>query len=93
MAQSGKHLTLGFGSGHDLKVMRLSPTLGSAQSLLVPLSPSLPHPHLCEYAHILSIYKTFFKTLFKKIMTANTIPFHMVTPSFQVDFELLRAQP
>ena len=30
MAQSIKHLTLDFGSGHDLKVMRSSPMSGSA---------------------------------------------------------------
>ena len=29
-AQSVEHLTLDFGSGHDLRVVRLSPVLGSA---------------------------------------------------------------
>ena len=28
-----KHLTLGFGSGHDLRVIRLNPTSGSAQGV------------------------------------------------------------
>ena len=33
MAQLPKHPTRGFGSGHDFRVMRLSPTLGSTFSL------------------------------------------------------------
>ena len=33
MAQSVKHLTLDFGSGHDLRVVKLSPELGSALSV------------------------------------------------------------
>ena len=32
MAQSVKHLILGFGSGHDLQVMRLNLALGSLLS-------------------------------------------------------------
>ena len=32
MAQSVEHLTLGFGSGHDLRVVGSSPELGSALS-------------------------------------------------------------
>ena len=32
MAQPVKHLTLDFGSGHDLGIMRSSPQLGSALS-------------------------------------------------------------
>ena len=35
MAQSVKHLTLDFGSGHDLRVVKLSPELGSALSIIV----------------------------------------------------------
>ena len=54
MAQSVKCPVLGFSSGHDLKVVRLSPALGShsVQSLLCPsLSPSAPctpHPAGCS---------------------------------------------
>ena len=33
MAQVIKHPTLDFGSGHDLRVMRSSPTLGSVFSV------------------------------------------------------------
>ena len=33
VAQWVKHLTLDFGSGHDLRIMRLSPTLGSMLSM------------------------------------------------------------
>lgn len=33
MAQSIKHPTPGFDSGHDLKVVRLSPALGSILSM------------------------------------------------------------
>ena len=43
MAQLGKHLTLGFGSGHDLRVARSSPTLGSVLSE-VSAWDSLPLP-------------------------------------------------
>ena len=32
VAQFVKHLTLNFGSGHDLRVMRLSPKTGSKPS-------------------------------------------------------------
>ena len=47
MAQLVKHVTLDFGSGHDLRVVRLSSALGSAEcgsclgfSLLLPLPHS-----------------------------------------------------
>ena len=46
MAQSGKGLTLDFGSGHDLKVLRWSLAMGSVlrvQSLPGILSPAPPH--------------------------------------------------
>jgi len=33
VAQSVRHLTLDFGSGHDLRVMRSSPASGSAQAM------------------------------------------------------------
>ena len=50
MAQSVKYLPLGFGSDHDLKVMGLSPTLGSALTTAEPawnsLSPSPSAPPL-----------------------------------------------
>ena len=38
--QSVKRLTLCFDSGHDLRVLRSSSTLGSARSLFEFLSPS-----------------------------------------------------
>ena len=46
MAQSAMLLNLDFGSDHDLRVVRLSPTSGSvpAWSLLEILSPSAPPP-------------------------------------------------
>ena len=43
MAQSVKHPTLGFGSGHDRGVLRLSPTSGSElSSEFVCPPPSAP---------------------------------------------------
>ena len=33
VAQSVKHVTLDLGSGHDLRVMRSSPTLGSVLNM------------------------------------------------------------
>jgi len=50
LAQSVKRLTLDFRSGHDLRVIRLSPTLGSALGVgpawdsLSPSASSLPCP-------------------------------------------------
>ena len=55
MARTVKHLTLGFGSGHDLRVVGSSHTLGSALSVESAgdfLTPSLPLPWL---AHMLSL--------------------------------------
>ena len=48
MAQWVKHLTLDFSSGHDLRVLRSSPMLGSALpgSRLEILSPPAPPPSL-----------------------------------------------
>ena len=43
MAQSVKHLSLDFSSGHDLSVLRRSPALGSALAM-EPKSLPLPHP-------------------------------------------------
>ena len=57
MAQSVERPTLDFSSGHDLIVVRSSPTSGSvltAQSLLGTLSPSLPAPPLRTHSHALS---------------------------------------
>jgi len=50
MAQLVRHLTLGFGLGHDLGVMGSSPMLGSVLSgnLLGILSLSAPHPALMQ---------------------------------------------
>ena len=58
VAQSVEHWTPDFGSGHDARVVRLSPSLGSALSMellkilsvSVSVSVSLsvcPLPHLC----------------------------------------------
>ena len=47
MAQSTEHLTLGFSSGHDLRVVRWSPTADSMlsrESAEDSLSPSLSAP-------------------------------------------------
>ena len=47
MAQSVKCQTVDFGSGRDLRVVRLSPASGSMLSAdSVCLSPSAPHPTL-----------------------------------------------
>ena len=56
VAQSVKHWTFGFGSGHDLMVHEIEPLLGpalTAQSLLGILSPTLP----CSCSLSLSQYK------------------------------------
>ena len=48
MAQSVDHLTLNFGSGHDLTGLEMDPELGSeltGWSLLGILSLPLPHSH------------------------------------------------
>ena len=52
MAQSAKHLTLDFGSSHNLRIVRVSPPLGLCAgygaSLGFSLSPSAPHPQRKE---------------------------------------------
>ena len=61
MAQSVKHPTLDFGSGHDLRVLRLSPAQAphSAVSLVedsLSFSPSAPPPtHVHVYAFSVSL--------------------------------------
>ena len=68
VVQLAKHLTLDFGSGHDLRVMRSSPKSGSTfsmesawDSLSLSLSLSLcPSP----YSHILSFFLNFIFNLF-----------------------------
>ena len=56
MAQSVKHLTLGFGSGHDLTVCGIKPHVGLPADSVDPtwnsLSPSLSDP---PPAHTLSL--------------------------------------
>ena len=58
MVQSAKHLTLGFGSGHDLTVHDIKPLAGvcadSAESAWDSLSPSLSSPPLlaCVHTHV-----------------------------------------
>ena len=65
VAQLVKRPTLDFGSGHDLRVMRLSPTLSSMLSRMSTqdsLSPSAPplHAHM-QSLSFSQINKYFFK--------------------------------
>ena len=57
MAQSVKHLTRDFGSGHNLTVHRIKPRVGLSSDSIEPAwdsrSPFLPLP-LPHYAHTLS---------------------------------------
>ena len=51
MAQLFKHLILDFGSGHDLRIVRSSPELGSMLSResardSLSLTPGLMHVHM-----------------------------------------------
>ena len=58
VAQSVKHLTLDFGSGHDLPVPEIEPPSGSvliAWSLLGILSVPLSVPPPCLYSHARSL--------------------------------------
>ena len=55
VAQSVKHLTLGFSSGHDLMVHGIKPHIGLYEEvwiplgiLSLPLSLPLPHSHACS---------------------------------------------
>ena len=73
MAHSVEYLTPDFGSGHDLRVVGLSPVLGSALgmepawdsislslslSLSLSVSLSLPLPYcVCVHMHLLSLSK------------------------------------
>jgi len=60
VAQLVKHLILGFGSGHDLRVMRSSPMLGSAltmESALDSFPLPFPLPPLCSSPCSLSLSK------------------------------------
>ena len=61
MTQSVKHLTLVFGSGHDLRVMKSSPVSESVvsresagHSLSLSICPSIPPPtpHICTLSQI-----------------------------------------
>ena len=58
MAQSVKHLTLGFSSGHDLTVCGIEPLIGlctdSGEPAWDSLSPSLPAPPLLTLSLSLS---------------------------------------
>ena len=88
VAQSVKHLTLDFGSGHDLSVVRFSPELGSrltprwAWSLLkilsLPLLLPLPPAHVRAHSHYLSQKK---KILEKKKKKKLKINFQEITKS------------
>ena len=58
-AQPVNHLILDFGSGHDLTVIRLSPSARRLLEILsLPLCPSSTHVHTCAHAHSLSLSKT-----------------------------------
>ena len=61
MAQSDKHPTLDFGSGHDLKVVRSSPMSGSTLSMAGAagdsLSPSFSAPPPLAFPLPLSLSK------------------------------------
>ena len=59
VAQLVKHPTLSFGSGQDLRVLGLSPTLGSelnvdSASLLFSAPPPTPAPLICMCSHSVS---------------------------------------
>ena len=59
MAQSVKHSTRDFHSGHDLKVGEIKPRVGLCtdrmEILSLPLSLSAPPPPLCELSLSLSL--------------------------------------
>ena len=61
MAQSVKHLTLGFGSGHELTVREFEPSIwfcaDSGEPAWDSLSPSLSAPPQLMRAHALKINK------------------------------------
>jgi len=80
VAQSVGHPTIDFISGHDLRVVGLSPASDSAGSLLGTLSLSLcPSTcwyacvHLCTRAHALSLSQI--NKIFKKINNSLTFIF------------------
>ena len=52
LAQSVKCLSLDFGSGHDLRVMRLSPALGSVLRVEPALDSLFPSPSAPPPAHV-----------------------------------------
>ena len=63
MAQLVKDPTLDFGSGHDLRVLRLSP---ESDSMLSKESARDCLPPLCSFPYLLSFYQTNNKILKKK---------------------------
>lgn len=54
MAQSTEHLTLGFCSGHALRIVGLSPESGSALSIESPWDSPFATPPPLSYIHDLS---------------------------------------
>ena len=69
VAQLVKRPTLDFGSGHDLRIMRLSPALSSVFSRMSArdsLSPSAPPLHAHMQSLSLSNKQIFFKKIGKK---------------------------
>ena len=72
MAQSVKCPTLDFDSGHDLSVMRLSPTSGSALSVEPArdsLFPSLSLPLPCLHTSLLTLKNKEKEAFYSKSMT------------------------
>ena len=73
MAQSVEHLTLGFGSGHDLTVHEFEPRIGLCADSAEPawdsfcLSLSLPTPPLLAHSLSLSFSQINIKTFKKRI--------------------------
>ena len=55
VAQLVKQLTLDFGSGHDLRVVRSSPTLGFALSMEPAWDSLSPHLPLLTHVCLLSL--------------------------------------
>ena len=73
VAQSAKHLTLDFGSGHDLTVREMEPRVGLCADSTEPAwespSPSFSLPLPCSHArstHVLSLNKHTHKRTLKK---------------------------
>ena len=83
MAQSVKHLTLGFSSGHDLRVMRLSPVSSSVLGMesawdSLSLPPSAPPPHSYFLAFLKKKKKTDIKNKFMSSTVLLCVSSHLI---------------